>query len=693
MNRWPLHKARFWEYAPFFRVLLPFAAGIVVYYSTGMRWPTLYSAAAAGVLLMVYTSVALRKQPILVTALISFLSLQMALMSGGYCIATVADESNGIHYFDGERDSSAAYIAVITDIPTEKTKTWKLKTQLINRIKNDTLRAVTGRCFLYITKDELPMLLQRGDTIIIPGNWQPVTNAGNPAEFDYAGYCRRNNIGYQQFCRWKDIRLYSARDDEKQSLTRRVNEWTLAVFEQYITDKRALGLIQAMLTGEEVNLDAELRQSFADTGIVHIIAISGGNIMLFFTVISWLLWWVRHKKHLWVKYVIALPLVWFYVLMAGASPSAMRAAVMFSLLAWGLMFSKNNNGLNQLFATTFILLCGQPAWLFATGFQLSFTAVLSIILFYPGFNGLVRISIKKKIPKWFVKNVRETTAASLAAEVLTAPLVIFYFHSFPVLFILSNVLAFIFMGIALILGLILLAASGLPVLAGFIGCLIKYLVEFFDWLMGFMKMFNPTSFHFLQLSVLETALLYLVIAGVAYCILRKSKPALFTAMAACCLLLALLCVNKAASLAQEQFVVYNIGKTTHIEYISGDRFQVVRTDTSATATVAYATGPAHIRWQAWRRSNDDTGAAITIAGKTVLILDAKREFTGSFPVDYLVVNYDEKAGFEALAHTFSPSVIIYCGHELVKEGRHVAPAAVAGTRIHIPGRDGAFVRH
>ena len=146
-----------------------------------------------------------------------------------------------------------------------------------------------------------------------------ITNAGNPFEFDYAAYCRRNDILYQQSCSANDIRLYAPASEVGTPFIDHAHDWCMAQLDKYIADPKTKGLIQAMILGDEVNLDEDLLQSYADTGIIHIIAISGGNVLIFFIFISALLWWIRDKKHLWIKYAIALPLVWFYVLMAGAA--------------------------------------------------------------------------------------------------------------------------------------------------------------------------------------------------------------------------------------------------------------------------------------------------------------------------------------------------------------------------------------
>jgi competence protein ComEC len=399
-----------------------------------------------------------------------------------------------------------------------------------------------------------------------------------------------------------------------------------------------------------------LRQSFSETGIIHIIAISGSNVAIFFIVISWLLWWMKDKKHLWVKYAISLPLVWFYVLMAGAPPSAIRAAVMFSLLAAGIMLQKNNNSLNQLFAAAFLLLAAEPMWLFSVGFQLSFVAVLSLIIFYAPIYKLR--SPKSKVARllW------GTVVASIAAEILVAPVVVYYYHTFPLLFVVANVAAYLFMGAVLILGIAIIATSFIPVLAGFIGGCTVWLVLMFDKIVTSLQQFNPVSFHFLQLGGAELIILYLAIASISVFLIRRRKAAIFTGMGVLCLLMFLLCVNEWARLQQHKIVVYNTGRSNHVELVTGSTYTILHMDTTRKQKTEYAAKPSRIGWQAWEQNDTAMQEIFSIAGKTILVLNGAISAAHHFPVDYLIINYPGKQDIKVLREIFSPREIVLGGN-------------------------------
>ncbi len=685
MNRWPLNKAYFWEQAPFFRVGLAFAAGILVY---DKGWlPDMGGTACAVVavsLLLLYVVVALSKRK--VVAQWAFALGMCALFFCGYGVSRFSDVRQNAQWMGHDMNSHAAYLAIVDDTPAEREHTWKIPVHMVSAIENGHTNRATGNAFVYVSKEGAPMNLHKGDSVLVPGRWELIKNTGNPFEFDYATYCQRNNILYRQFCRAGEVRLYGQAEAKELSFTDRAHNWCMLQLATYLPDAKTQGLIQAMLLGDEVNLDEELRQSYTDTGIVHIIAISGGNVMIFFGLISVLLWWLKDKKHFWVKYLVALPLVWFYVLMAGAGPSAVRAAIMFSLLAGAVIFQKNNNSLNTLFGTAFVLLCGQPMWLFSIGFQLSFAAVLSIIIFYSPLYKLL------SPPNKILRAVWKTIAASISAELLVAPLVIYYFHSFPLLFIVANVVAFVFMEVVLWLGMGIIALAWLPAVAKAVGWVTIWWATYFDRIVVWLQQFNPPSFRRLVLSGFELVVVYILIAGIAAFLMKKQKAGLYAGLVACCVLVASLCTDQWAALHQQRLVVYNIAKANRIELITGKTCHILNCDTVNQKKVRYATDPAHIGWRVNKYDSSTTAGIVHVAGKTAVVLNDTMSSRAATHVDYVVVNYKGDIDVAGLQRIYSPSVIVMGNNYSDKE--QVAFEAVcraAHVGCYVVGRMGAFV--
>jgi competence protein ComEC len=664
MQRWPRINPHFWETAPFFRLLMPLAAGIIVYHQfTPLPIPLIYVEVSCIFCFSAFAVLSFIRSGIQLLAICRLLMLSFSLFISGFLLYYFCDVRNDANWFGLCEKPYDRCLVKLISVPAEKEKSWKLKVEVGHLFNQQSSTIVHGEAFLYVAKNTQPCPFHKGDTVIVPNAWRPIQNRGNPFEFGYADYCALNNVYRQQYLAPNQVVLYGLRQPKAVPYLERAHDWCMDQLNEFIPDSSVKGLMQAMLIGDEVNLDEQIRQAYADTGIIHIIAISGGNVLIFFAFVSLLFFWLHHKKYLWIKYVAALPLVWLYIIMAGASPSAVRAAVMFSVLALGIFLEKRQNSLNQLLATAFVLLCAQPQWLFSVGFQLSFVAVLSLILFYR------HISKWYRPPNKLLKGLWSTLAASIAAEVLTAPLVIHYFHLFPVGFLITNVAAYLFMSVVLFLGIAIEIASIVPPVAHLLGHITVWLVKLFHVIVFFFQRLTPVPFRSLQLSGIELLLVYGVIAGGALLFIHKNKKALFGSLISLGLLLWLLIADDYRALRQQKMVVYNAGTRTIVEYISGKTYSLVAGDSMVDDKLKYYTQPTNIAWHSWRRKLEPTREILLLGKESVLLLNHSGATPppGGFSIDHVVVTNDSvaPAGLEHLA--ISRDVIL-AGNNVYEDG-------------------------
>lgn len=562
---------------------------------------------------------------------------QILLCGLGYGAAWQQDIRNDRQWMGHHMGNAQGYLACIAAEPEAKQpQRYKLCVNMLAvKQQGGNLHPVSGTALVYALANNFPMLLHRGDTVWLPPNWQPIRNGGNPYEFDYAGWCAHNNIYYRQTCSLRAIRLHSPQAPEALSFILRAHDWCIGRLNEYITDKQARGLIQAMLLGDEVNLDDDLRAAYADTGIVHIIAISGGNVMLLFSMFAALLWWIRHKRFHWIRYAAALPLVWVYVLMAGASPSAVRAALMFSLLAGGIFLGRRQNPLNQLLGTAMLLLFAEPSWLYAVGFQLSFVAVLSLILFYKPVYGWWQPGNK------IARQIWGAAAASIAAEILVAPLVVFYFHNFPLMFIVANVAALLFMGIVLWLGVIIVLLSFVPPVAIAAAYVLSWLVAVFLSVVHLLQQCNPEALRHLYLSAPAMWCLYIVIASWSLFLLRKNKPALWIGLGSIVLLLLADVAMRWRSQDREVLVVYNVRGGCFAELYRQGHYHTLPCDSPLQSKAGYMANAARTGFHAWRKPVTPLPVFFNVGNRRVLVLHSGDSWQTT--ADYVLVADKVKA--------------------------------------------------
>jgi competence protein ComEC len=360
---------------------------------------------------------------------------------------------------------------------------------------------------------------------------------------------------------------------------------------------------------------------------------------------------------------------------------------MFTILTGGILLQRNPQPLNTLLAAAFLLLCANPMWLFSVGFQLSFIAVLSLIVFYRPIMRLVQSRYRVVNKLW------QAVAASIAAEILVAPLVIYYFHSFPLMFIVANLLAAVCMGALLIAGMVLLACAPFPLLAGFIGTCCIAFTQWFNRIIYGLQSLSPVSFNFLQLSGWETLLLYLAIAGFAIWQIKQNRKAVFIGLTACCALVFLLCADEWKALHQQQLIVYNTGRNNYAELISGKYFSMLLKN-DASHVNAYAPNALHTQLHAWREKPAFSSFINGHGNKLLLLKDALQYSDSSrFPVDVLVIATKLKQlSFTDIIHCYQPrKIVLPSGQSKWYAARWKDSCAAHHIAFHHTATDGAFI--
>jgi competence protein ComEC len=336
------------------------------------------------------------------------------------------------------------------------------------------------------------------------------------------------------------------------------------------TGKDELGIAEALLIGYTNDLDKDLVQAYSNTGVVHIIAISGMHLALIYVLLVWVFAKIPLlNKSKVMQLFLILSSLWLFSILTGASPSVLRAAVMFSFIAVGKTYFKQASIYNSLAASAFVLLCYNPYYLWAVGFQLSYLAVLGIVVFQkPICNCLYTKN------KWLDKTW-QLISVSTAAQLLTFPVCIYYFHQFPNLFLLSNLVAVPLSAIILYAEIVLIAFSWIP----FAGTMLGKLVTGLIWLMNkIIYRLNDLPFAVwdkIPATVLSTWLLYAaVIAFGAWLMLKNKKyfhPGLFAMMA----FVLQGAYNNWHSSRQQKIIVYNIPQHKAIDFVNGNRYQFV----------------------------------------------------------------------------------------------------------------------
>lgn len=283
------------------------------------------------------------------------------------------------------------------------------------------------RRLIYL-RDTTDMYLSQDSLQLSRVTWQTPQFIRSPYQFDYNEYLQTKGVSQMAFVRPYQVRLTHRHRSFKNSLIRHIDTVNLSIYSKQLIGNLLLG-------SKRWNTpDRTFIQSLQQTGLIHIMAISGLHIGLLFLLIQYMLSRIirRHTYQSILGLLSILP-IWFFIDFVGYPISAVRAAIMASLFAIARWQGKPQSSFHILFLTAFILLLFDPNQLFSLGFQLSFCAVLGILVCYPFFFEY----LSKPFPSW-TKPIWQLMAVSLSAQLGVLPFMVLIFGQFPLAFLIAN---------------------------------------------------------------------------------------------------------------------------------------------------------------------------------------------------------------------------------------------------------------
>lgn len=277
-------------------------------------------------------------------------------------------------------------------------------------------------------------------------------------------------------------------------------------------DGSVYAVVAAMTLGDKSQLTNELRKTYAITGASHILALSGLHLGIIYTLLSLLLsrrrWWI-------VSQVVIIVCIWLYVFLVGMTVSVVRSAVIITVYALLSLGHRDKMSVNTLAFAAIVMLLFNPLSLFDVGFQLSFLAVLAILLFYPLFEGVwpQPFLMDHRVFKWLWTML----SVSCAAQIGVAPLIVYYFGRFSCFFLLTNLLVVPAATLILYLSLVVLLIPSLAYL-------LIYMVDILNHLLTWVATLPGVSIEGLHPTLLQVSMVYVIIMAVYLLLRRAASP-------------------------------------------------------------------------------------------------------------------------------------------------------------------------
>lgn len=476
---------------------------------------------------------------------------------------------NSSKYFKTNHD----FLIKLNDPIKIKKEKVTVTAEIVGYIKNRLQYPLTGKVLVHLALDSNSNKLLPGDFIEVNSRLNSIHSLGNPNEFDYSKYLKNKQIVAQFFLtsntRWNKYKSSFPLNRYSTIIRNRC----LDIFKRSGLQSNNLFIASALTFGYKNDLNTFVKNIFSRTGAMHVLAVSGLHVGIIFLIVNSIISLLKIPfRYDWLGHFFILLIIWSYALITGLSPSILRATTMMSFFIIARVFNKHTSIYNVLFSSVFFLLFVNPFLIIDVGFQLSILAVFGILFFYPKIYNLINVKhyILKKI--WAISSV------SLAAQLTTFPISIFYFHQFPNLFLLSNIFVIPLVFILLIVGLFTIVLSFNNSILILWGKLFSFLLSV---LMSFLTTIESISFSTtkgLFISAEETLLAYLAIL---FMVLYHKKRYFFLKITCFSIVFLLICLDLKEDYTiqnQKKVVIYNIPNHFALDLMAGNNHYFIADD-------------------------------------------------------------------------------------------------------------------
>lgn len=427
---------------------------------------------------------------------------------------------NQQHHYVHQNTSSSGVLAQVKIV--EELKPDLFYNKYIATVEAVNQKRSAGKVIILEPKELNKDSIKIDDQLLIFCSFQATPAPLNPYQFNYREYLINKGILNQVKLSASNFSILEKREISLRGIASKAREEIISELKKSKFGIEELAIIQALLLGDRKDISQETYTSYADAGVIHLLAVSGLHVGIILLIISWIFSPLKKIRYgTVIHFIIIMVLLWAFAFLAGLSASIIRAVTMFSFVAIGLQLKRRGNILNSIAASMLILLLVNPHYLLEVGFQLSYAAVISIIFFQPLIAGI--FSFKKWLPKF----LGEIFSVTLAAQIGVLPLSLFYFHQFPGLFFISNLVILPFMGVILGMGILVIFLALLGLLPDFLaeifGASIYYLNNLVDSIAAqenFIFKNIPFSFELTVACYLPLILLFLFLKKPSSKILR-----------------------------------------------------------------------------------------------------------------------------------------------------------------------------
>jgi competence protein ComEC len=476
----------------------------------------------------------------------------------------------------------------IQDEPKLSKGNFRFEAEVTGTLHNGIIKKSRGKLSIALEADSTRSFEpDYGNVLLIPGVYNAIDPPYNPGEFDYKSFMENRQIYFQSYVGKNQFHLLAVEEGNPLvtfALLFRRN--LISKFNTYIPDLNSAALASTLILGYRAELNEEIIEAYSKTGTMHVLSVSGMHVGIIFLVLTVLLKPIDKTNSLkLVRIIIILTTVWFYSMISGFSSPVCRAAIMISFVVIGKAFNRNQNTYNLIAISAFFLLLYYPFYLFDVGFQLSYLAVCGLVYFQPKLYQ--SLFFKNKLADY----VWSYSALSVAAQLATFPISLYYFHQFPLYFLLSNLLIVLPVTIIMYAGILLLVIPFSLILVP-LGKFLSGLITFTNEILFWIESLPFSSLSGLWINGFQFFLICSMVITVVFWSKSNKKNILLAGIVLSLILLISISLDRILNIRTKELIFFSLRKNTAIAFSDAGKSIVLANFDSEDRIFNYSIKPA-----------------------------------------------------------------------------------------------------
>jgi competence protein ComEC len=555
--------------------------------------------------------------------------------------------------------SANSYICQITDSETkhtvkvmlrERPRSTAYRSRYIADVVRIDAKKCTGKIMVNLDHADFGENLDVGTLLQITAPIIKHRPPKNPGQFDYGAYLANKSVMAQIYAGAADVKIAPVPQKGLFYYSDRCRNTIIGNLEKSHFNKKELAVVAALLLGQQQDIDADTIRDYQLAGAVHILSVSGLHVGFLLMFLNFILHFLpNNRKFSYLKLIIIVIALWGFAVLAGLSPSVVRSVTMFSFVAVGMHLRRRTNIFHTLLVSMLLILIFEPSFLFDVGFQLSYLALFFILWLQPLLATIWQP--KSKIVHYFW----QILTVSFAAQIGTFPLSIYYFHQFPGLFFVTNLVVIPLLSVIMALGIIAL----LPALFGTVPVLVVKSLEasivLLNQIIGRIASLEQFIFENIALNRWMMLALYLLFAAT---ILWFEKPNFYKAVFALVSLVlfqGIVLMTRIDNEAQKEWIVFDVPKSTAVAVRTGTEITFFGSNKFKSEKMLQAYATANFCKIKLYRILRNTAY---FNGKRIGIIDSLNVYPTNFKPDVLLIRQSPKLNLERLLQKARPQIVV-----------------------------------